>query len=104
MLVIRLFVVFCIVSSSYHLLFCFCCFVIFATRMEYKQRPEEPEIEGIKFSPYSGGDELAEIKRINDGLLSEAYSVYTYHYFVYEYPEISYVVRFHCYVTIVGKE
>lgn len=60
--------------------------------IEYKQIPEEPVIEGITFSEYKGGNEIVEIKKINDSLLSEAYSLYTYHYFVYEVPEISFVV------------
>ena len=62
--------------------------------IDYKQCPEEPVIEGITFSEYKGGNEIVEIKKINDGLLSEAYSLYTYHYFVYDVPEISFVVNY----------
>lgn len=60
--------------------------------IEFRQCPEEPEIEGITFSQYKGGNEIVEVKKINDGILSEAYSLYTYHFFVYEVPEISFVV------------
>ena len=59
---------------------------------QYRPCPPEPEIEGITFSKFKGGNEIAEIKEINDSLLSEAYSVYTYHFFIHEHPEISYIV------------
>lgn len=59
----------------------------------YRPCPEEPAIEGITFSKFAGGNEINEIKQINDSLLSEAYSVYTYHYFVNDVADISFVVH-----------
>ena len=56
--------------------------------------PEEPAVEGIVFSKFSGENEIAEFKQLNDSMLSEAYSVYTYHYFVKDIPDITYIVCF----------
>ena len=56
--------------------------------------PEEPAVEGIVFSKFSGENEIAEFKQLNDSMLSEAYSVYTYHYFVKDIPDITYIVYF----------
>ena len=72
--------------------------------IEYRPCPEEPTVEGITFSQFKGGDEISEIKKLNESLLSEAYSIYTYHYFVYEYPEISFVVRNIVYFIMIGKK
>ena len=58
----------------------------------YLDTPSEPEIEGITFHKYASQSEITEYKRINDRMLSEAYSVYTYHYFVDQNPDITYSV------------
>ncbi len=58
----------------------------------YLEIPKEPEIEGITFHKYTSQSEINEFKRINDRMLSEAYSVYTYHYFVDQNPDITYSV------------
>lgn len=59
---------------------------------EYLQPPEEKEIEGITFSKFQGDEEIAQIKELNDSLLSEAYSVFTYHYFLSEVTSITWTV------------
>jgi len=46
--------------------------------LTYLSMPEEPEIDGITFYKYSSQSEINDYKRINDTMLSEAYSVYTY--------------------------
>ena len=63
----------------------------------YLEIPKEPEVEGITFHKYTSQSEINEYKRINDRMLSEAYSVYTYHYFVDQNPDITYSV----YVVLV---
>ena len=63
----------------------------------YLEIPKEPEVEGITFHKYTSHSEINEYKRINDRMLSEAYSVYTYHYFVDQNPDITYSV----YVVLV---
>ena len=60
---------------------------------EYLQPPEEKEIEGITFSKFQGDEEIAQIKELNDSLLSEAYSVFTYHYFLSEVTSITWTAR-----------
>ena len=62
--------------------------------LTYLSMPEEPEIDGITFYKYSSQSEINDYKRINDTMLSEAYSVYTYHYFVDNNPDITFSVRF----------
>lgn len=58
--------------------------------------PEEPEIEGIVFTKFAGNNEIAEFKQLNDSILSEAYSVYTYHYFIKDIPDITFIVSLPC--------
>ena len=73
-------------------------FLSFCRNMEeewtYLTIPEEPEIDGITFHKYSSQSEINDYKRINDTMLSEAYSVYTYHYFVDNNPDITFSVFF----------
>lgn len=64
-----------------------------AEEFSYLTMPEEPEIEGITFHKYESQSEINDYKRINDTMLSEAYSVYTYHYFVDHNPDITFSVR-----------
>lgn len=61
---------------------------------QFMSIPEEPAVEGIVFSKFSGENEIAEFKQLNDSMLSEAYSGYTYHYFVKDIPDITYIVCF----------
>ena len=59
---------------------------------QFLPTPEEPVIEGIAFTKFTGNNEIAEFKQLNDSMLSEAYSVYTYHYFIKDIPDITFIV------------
>ena len=63
------------------------------------QSPAEPMVEGITFRPFQNNGEILEFKKLNDSILSEAYSLYTYHYFVCTVPEITYTVISTLYLT-----
>ena len=54
--------------------------------------PAEPAVDGITFAQFAAPSEVNEYKKLNDSILSEAYSVYTYHYFVDLTPTITYSV------------
>lgn len=58
----------------------------------FLQPPAEPTIDGITFAQFAAPSEVNEYKHLNDSILSEAYSVYTYHYFVDLSPTITYSV------------
>lgn len=40
----------------------------------------------VVYKPYSGGDELDLMKTMIDSELSEPYTIYTYRYFIREFP------------------
>lgn len=44
--------------------------------------------DGIQCVSYRGKEDLKRIREIIEGTLSEPYSVFTYHCFLYDYPHL----------------
>ena len=59
---------------------------------EFLRIPEEIEIEGISFHKFQGNEEISEIKELNDSILSESYSSFTYHFFLRSVTSITWTV------------
>ena len=76
-----------ILTFHYHTLF-----PIMSTDETFLSTPTEPTVDGITFTQFAAPSEVNEYKKLNDSILSEAYSVYTYHYFVDLTPTITYSV------------
>uniref|UniRef100_K3W9A0 N-acetyltransferase domain-containing protein n=1 Tax=Globisporangium ultimum (strain ATCC 200006 / CBS 805.95 / DAOM BR144) TaxID=431595 RepID=K3W9A0_GLOUD len=47
----------------------------------------------VEYSPYQGEKQLAELVKLIDKDLSEPYSIFTYRYFLYNWPELSLLAR-----------
>ncbi len=54
------------------------------------------------FSTYAGESELPELTKLIDASLSEPYSVFTYRFFVSQWPELTFVVRHNSQVIAVA--
>ena len=63
-----------------------------STDETFLSTPTEPTVDGITFAQFAAPSEVKENKNLNDSIHSEAYSVYTYHYFVDLTPTITYSV------------
>ena len=46
----------------------------------------------IRYEPYCSNSPIQELKDIIDKELSEPYSIFTYYYFLKNYPELTYLV------------
>ena len=66
--------------------------------------PEEIEIEGISFHKFQGNEEVSEIKELNDSILSESYSSFTYHFFLRSVTSITWTVRVFPVIDAVGEK
>ena len=66
--------------------------------------PEEIEIEGISFHKFQGNEEVSEIKELNDSILSESYSSFTYHFFLRSVTSITWTVRVFPVFDAVGEK
>lgn len=66
--------------------------------------PEEIEIEGISFHKFQGNEEVSEIKELNDSILSESYSSFTYHFFLRSVTSITWTVRAFLLSDAVGEK
>lgn len=68
--------------------------------MEAKDAKEEDgkvdfEASEIEYESYGGEHHLPLIMNLVDEELSEPYSIFTYRYFVYLWPHLSFLVRFY---------
>ena len=71
---------------------------------EFLPIPEEVEIEGISFHKFQGNEEISEIQELNDSILSESYSSYTYHYFLRSVTSITWTVFAFLLSDVVGAK
>lgn len=55
--------------------------------------PAADDSDAIEFSTYQGEKQLAELVKLIDKDLSEPYSVFTYRYFLYNWPELCVLAR-----------
>ncbi|KAL0924131.1 hypothetical protein M5K25_004937 [Dendrobium thyrsiflorum] len=62
--------------------------------MEAPAGDQEPEPSEIEYLSYGGEHHLPLIMSLVDEELSEPYSIFTYRYFVYLWPNLTYLVRF----------
>ncbi|KAJ6376573.1 hypothetical protein OIU76_025679 [Salix suchowensis] len=74
-------------------------------QVQEKQRAEEFDASEIEYVSYGGEHHLPLIMNLVDQELSEPYSIFTYRYFVYLWPQLSFMA-FHkgkCVGTVVCK-
>uniref|UniRef100_A0A6N2MPC6 N-acetyltransferase domain-containing protein n=1 Tax=Salix viminalis TaxID=40686 RepID=A0A6N2MPC6_SALVM len=74
-------------------------------QVQEKQRKEEFDASEIEYVSYGGEHHLPLIMNLVDQELSEPYSIFTYRYFVYLWPQLSFMA-FHkgkCVGTVVCK-
>ncbi|KAH9626141.1 hypothetical protein KSS87_006819 [Heliosperma pusillum] len=66
---------------------------------------EEIDVSEIEYVSYGGEDHLPLIMHLVDKELSEPYSIFTYRYFVYLWPQLSFLAfhRGRCVGTVVSK-
>ncbi|KAK9824186.1 hypothetical protein WJX72_008406 [[Myrmecia] bisecta] len=59
----------------------------------------------VEYRQYSGEDDLPTVMRLIDNELSEPYSIFTYRYFLHNWPQLCYLAYegAHCFGTIVCK-
>ncbi|TYZ66507.1 hypothetical protein PybrP1_002579 [[Pythium] brassicae (nom. inval.)] len=51
------------------------------------------DVEEVEYVPYQGEKQLAELVKLIDKDLSEPYSIFTYRYFLYNWPELALLAR-----------
>lgn len=72
------------------------------TKKNIENKNEEPEATEIEFLSYGGEHHLPLIMNLVDRELSEPYSIFTYRYFVYLWPQLSFLVRTILYFDILS--
>eukprot|EP00398_MALV-I-01_sp_L67-1_P000399 gene399-3_t len=65
----------------------------------------EESFQGVAYSTYKRESEIEEIQEMIDADLSEPYSVFTFRYFIYNWPELCYIAKIDGKVVgaVVGK-
>ncbi|CAI5732681.1 unnamed protein product [Peronospora farinosa] len=58
-----------------------------------KSLPSAADADVVVFSTYQGEKQLAELVKLIDKDLSEPYSIFTYRYFLYNWPQLSILAR-----------
>lgn len=71
-----------------------------ATQRDFAFELGVPDEKGVVLERYRGGEEIFELMSLIDKELSEPYSIYTYRYFLVNWPELCIVAR--CQGAIIG--
>lgn len=64
---------------------------------EAEKRPKQLSLDGISFIQWEGAKEkeyLPQIRQLISQDLSEPYSIYVYRYFLYQWGDLCFMVRF----------
>lgn len=76
-------------ESSEHLL----CESVRRVHIESQLEDDIKEIDGISYTVYESEKQMPDIMRLITKDLSEPYSIYTYRYFIHNWPKLCFLVR-----------